>query len=74
MNHAPARIVLVTGGSRGIGAQVAQQLASPDTHVVVNYRERAQRAESDRSGHPQRRRVRLDAAAPTSPTRPSARR
>ena len=46
MHHAPARIVLVTGGSRGIGAEVAQQLASPDTHVVVNYRERAERAES----------------------------
>ena len=46
MNHAPARIVLVTGGSRGIGAQVAQQFASADTHVVVNYRKRAQRAES----------------------------
>jgi NAD(P)-dependent dehydrogenase (short-subunit alcohol dehydrogenase family) len=46
MNQAPARIVLVTGGSRGIGAQVAQQLASSDTHVIVNYRERVQRAES----------------------------
>ncbi len=46
MHHAPARIVLVTGGSRGIGAEVAQQLASPDTHVVVNYREQAERAES----------------------------
>ena len=46
MHNAPARIVLVTGGSRGIGAQLAQQLASADTHVVVNYRERAQRAES----------------------------
>ena len=46
MHHAPARIVLVTGGSRGIGAEVAQQLASPDTHVVVNYRENAERAES----------------------------
>ena len=46
MDHEPARIVLVTGGSRGVGAEVAQQLASPDTHVVVNYREKAQRAES----------------------------
>jgi NAD(P)-dependent dehydrogenase (short-subunit alcohol dehydrogenase family) len=34
-----ARIVLVTGASRGIGAEVAQQLASPDTHVIVNCRE-----------------------------------
>jgi 3-oxoacyl-[acyl-carrier protein] reductase len=46
MHNAPARIILVTGGSRGIGAAVAQQLGSADTHVVVNYRERAQRAES----------------------------
>ena len=46
MHQAPARIVLVTGGSRGVGAEVAQRLASPDTHVVVNYREKAQRAES----------------------------
>jgi NAD(P)-dependent dehydrogenase (short-subunit alcohol dehydrogenase family) len=46
MHQEPARIVLVTGGSRGIGADVAQQLASSDTHVVVNYRENAERAES----------------------------
>lgn len=46
MHHAPERIVLVTGGSRGIGAEIAQQLARPDTHVVVNFRERAERAES----------------------------
>ncbi len=46
MHHAPARTVLVTGGSGGIGAQVAQQLAGADTHVVVNYRARTQRAEA----------------------------
>jgi 3-oxoacyl-[acyl-carrier protein] reductase len=46
MPHAPKRIILVTGGSRGIGAEVAQQLASPDTHVIVNYREKAKRAET----------------------------
>ena len=46
MHQVPARIVLVTGGSRGVGAEVAQRLASPDTHVVVNYREKAERAES----------------------------
>ena len=44
MQHEPARIVLVTGASRGIGAEVAQRLASPDTHVIVNYREKADRA------------------------------
>jgi 3-oxoacyl-[acyl-carrier protein] reductase len=46
MHHGPARIVLITGGSSGIGAEIAQQVASPDTHVVVNYRKRAERAES----------------------------
>jgi NAD(P)-dependent dehydrogenase (short-subunit alcohol dehydrogenase family) len=57
MRKAPTRIVLVTGGSRGVGAQVAQELADPDTHVVVNYRERGLRAESvaqairDAGGH-----------------------
>ncbi|BBY62079.1 SDR family oxidoreductase [Mycolicibacterium helvum] len=40
----PARVVLITGASRGIGAEVARQLASPDTHVIVNYREKANRA------------------------------
>jgi NAD(P)-dependent dehydrogenase (short-subunit alcohol dehydrogenase family) len=39
-----ARVVLVTGASRGIGAEVARQLASPDTHVIVNYREKVDRA------------------------------
>jgi 3-oxoacyl-[acyl-carrier protein] reductase len=57
MHHGPARIVLVTGGSRGIGAEIAQQLADPDTHVVVNFRKKAERAESiaqairDAGGH-----------------------
>jgi 3-oxoacyl-[acyl-carrier protein] reductase len=38
MAHATARIVLITGASRGIGADVARQLAGPDTHVIVNCR------------------------------------
>ena len=41
MHKQPARIVLVTGASRGVGADVAHQLADPDTHVIVNYREHA---------------------------------
>ena len=41
---AATRIALVTGASRGIGADVAQQLAGPGTHIVVNYRENAKRA------------------------------
>lgn len=35
MDHEPNRIVLVTGGSRGLGARVARQLGNVDTHVVV---------------------------------------
>ncbi|WP_193045157.1 SDR family oxidoreductase [Mycolicibacterium baixiangningiae] len=46
MHDAPARIVLVTGASRGVGAEVARHLASPDTHVLVNDRENGDRAET----------------------------
>ena len=45
MPSAPTRIILVTGASRGIGAEVARQLGGADTHVIVNYREKAKRAE-----------------------------
>lgn len=38
------RVALVTGASRGIGVQVARFLGAADVHVVVNYREKAQRA------------------------------
>ncbi|CAN5423289.1 SDR family oxidoreductase [soil metagenome] len=41
-----SRVVLVTGASRGIGAEVARQLADPNTHVIVNYREKTRRADS----------------------------
>jgi NAD(P)-dependent dehydrogenase (short-subunit alcohol dehydrogenase family) len=57
MHNGPTRIVLVTGGSRGIGAEVARQFADPDTHVIVNYREKANRANAiaaairDAGGH-----------------------
>lgn len=40
----PSRIVLVTGASRGIGADIARRLADPETHVVIGYREREYRA------------------------------
>ncbi|MGE2723573.1 SDR family oxidoreductase [Mycolicibacterium pulveris] len=46
MHETPARIVLVTGGSSGTGAQIAQQLADADTHVVVHYRKSATRAQA----------------------------
>lgn len=38
------RVALVTGASRGIGAQVARELGARGLHVVVNYREKAKRA------------------------------
>ncbi|WP_245662388.1 SDR family oxidoreductase [Nocardia vermiculata] len=38
------RIVLVTGASRGIGADTARILAGRGDHVLVNYREKAKRA------------------------------
>ncbi|MDY6998202.1 MAG: SDR family oxidoreductase [Actinomycetota bacterium] len=42
----PERIVLVTGASRGIGAEVALRFATPGTHVIVHYREKSRHAES----------------------------
>lgn len=38
------RIVLITGASRGIGAQTARILAGRGDHVLVNYREKRRRA------------------------------
>lgn len=43
-SHASPRIALVTGASRGIGADIALRLAHPDTHVIVNYRENTDHA------------------------------
>jgi NAD(P)-dependent dehydrogenase (short-subunit alcohol dehydrogenase family) len=39
------QVALITGSSRGIGAEVATQLADPDRHVLVNYRQKARRAD-----------------------------
>ncbi|WP_019345203.1 SDR family oxidoreductase [Mycolicibacterium senegalense] len=37
-------VALVTGASRGIGAEVARKLGAAGLHVLVNYREKAARA------------------------------
>ncbi|MCX4097640.1 SDR family oxidoreductase [Nocardia sp. alder85J] len=39
------RVVLVTGASRGIGAETGRILAARGDHVVLNYREKRSRAE-----------------------------
>jgi 3-oxoacyl-[acyl-carrier protein] reductase len=41
-----SRVFLVTGASRGVGAEVATRLAGPDRHVIVNYRDKANRADA----------------------------
>lgn len=38
-------VYLVTGASRGVGAEIARRLAGPQRHVIVNYREKAKRAD-----------------------------
>jgi NAD(P)-dependent dehydrogenase (short-subunit alcohol dehydrogenase family) len=46
MEPTPERIILVTGASVGIGAEVAQQLADANTHVIVNFLEDEEGAEA----------------------------
>jgi 3-oxoacyl-[acyl-carrier protein] reductase len=46
MERNATRIVLVTGASRGIGADVAREFASDDTHVVVHCRTETDGAEA----------------------------
>jgi NAD(P)-dependent dehydrogenase (short-subunit alcohol dehydrogenase family) len=61
-------VALVTGVSRGIGTEMARQLEARGLHVVVNYREKAKRADTvvDKSG-PVGNRLRLP--VPTSATK-----
>lgn len=45
MDSRPGRqVILITGGSRGVGAATARHLTSPNTHVILTYREKAKRA------------------------------
>ncbi|MFI6168284.1 SDR family oxidoreductase [Nocardia sp. NPDC051052] len=47
MGHpAGQRIVLITGASRGIGAETARVLAARGDHVIINYREKLKRAKA----------------------------
>ena len=39
------RVYLVTGASRGVGAEIAAQVTGPQRHVIVNYREKTKRAD-----------------------------
>ncbi|WP_410874382.1 SDR family oxidoreductase [Nocardia sp. A7] len=45
MDATDQRIVLVTGASRGIGAESAAQFGAAGAHVVVNFREKRKRAQ-----------------------------
>ncbi|MFI9510086.1 SDR family oxidoreductase [Nocardia sp. NPDC052566] len=45
-NAAGRRIVLVTGASRGIGAETARLFGAGGDHVIVNYREKIKRAQA----------------------------
>ena len=44
MNPPERQTILITGASRGIGAEVAVRLADRDRHIVVNFREKDRRA------------------------------
>lgn len=44
-SHSGRRVALITGSSRGIGAETARQLGSQGVHVIVSYREKSRRAD-----------------------------
>ena len=41
----PKKTVIVTGGSRGIGAEIVKKLANEDYQVVLNYYQSKEKAE-----------------------------
>lgn len=45
MGELDRKVALVTGSSRGIGAETARRLARAGAQVVINYRDKARRAE-----------------------------
>ena len=45
MGELDGKVALVTGSSRGIGAETARRLARAGAQVVINYRDKARRAE-----------------------------
>ena len=46
MNGSETKLALVTGASRGVGAEVSRQLAHSGVDVVINYRSKAPRAQA----------------------------
>lgn len=46
MNLSETKLALVTGASRGVGAEVARQLAQNGADVIINYRSKAPRAQA----------------------------
>lgn len=50
MNRPERQTILITGASRGIGAEVAMQLADRQRHIVVNYRDKDRRADDIAEG------------------------